>query len=297
MTNKVKLYQAYYQPDRLWSAGKAIKELHKIPCMSRKDIRSWLAKQGLWQFHIPHPKEIHHLYYDVTKPNEQHQSDLLYMPHNVFEGNMYKYVLTVIDAVSRHKVVRAFRTKKSSKVAFVLESIYKKGGVVKYPKLFQCDNGPEFKNEVTKLLEKHNVDIGRTTTNYKHTHTTFAEAFNKELAKLLFKARDAQELQDPEKVLTIWVKKMNKIVNKMNNTISLMIDMKAKDAIKLDTVPLDKIYPEEILLPEDGLYRYLYQPREQHGDQKRRTTGFIWSKNTYRLDRIVQEPSNRVLYY
>ena len=60
-----------------------------------------------------------------------------------------------------------------------------------------------------------------------------------------------------------------------------MIDMKSKDAIKLDTVPLCKIYPEESLLPEDGLYRYLYQPGEQHGDQKRRATDFIWSKNTY----------------
>ena len=29
----------------------------------------------------------------------------------------------------------------------------------KYPKVFQCDNGPEFKNEVTKLLKKHKVDI------------------------------------------------------------------------------------------------------------------------------------------
>ena len=47
-----------------------------------------------------------------------------------------------------------------------------------------------------------------------------------------------------------------------------MIGMKHKDAIKLDTVPLDKKYPEEILLPEDGLYGYLYQPGEQHGDQK-----------------------------
>ena len=53
--------------------------------------------------------------------------------------------------------------KKSSEVAFVLEVIYKKGGVFKYPKVFQCDNGTEFKNEVTKLLEKHNVDIRRTT--------------------------------------------------------------------------------------------------------------------------------------
>ena len=83
----------------------------------------------------------------------------------------------------------------------------------------------------------------------------------------------------------------------MNNTVSSMIGMNPKDAIKLDTVPLDQTYPEETVLTEDGLYRYLYQPDEQHGDQKRRATDFIWSKNTYRLERIVQEPGNCVLYY
>ena len=76
------------------------------------------------------------------------------MPHNLFEGNTYKYILTGIDAASRYKVDRPLRTKKSSKVAFVLEEIYKKGGMFKYPKTFQCDNWSEFKNEVTKLLEK-----------------------------------------------------------------------------------------------------------------------------------------------
>ena len=59
------------------------------------------------------------------------------------------------------------------------------------------------------------------------------EAFNKELEKLLFKPMDAQELQDPKKVSTIWVQNLNKIVNKMNNTESSMIGMKPKDAIKL----------------------------------------------------------------
>ena len=29
MTDEEKLYQEYYQPDWLWSGGKAIKELHK----------------------------------------------------------------------------------------------------------------------------------------------------------------------------------------------------------------------------------------------------------------------------
>ena len=56
-----------------------------------------------------------------------------------------------------------------------------------------------------------------------------------------------------------------------------MIGMKPKDAIKLDTVPLDKKYPEETVLPEYGLYRYLYQPGEQHGDQRRSVTDLVWS--------------------
>ena len=108
---------------------------------------------------------------------------------------------------------------------------------------------------------------------------------------------DPQELQELEKVSTIWVKNLNKTVNKMNNTVSAMSGMKPKDAIKLDTIPVEKKYPKETILPGDWLYRYLYQSGEQRGDQKRLATQLIWSKNTYRLDRIVQDPGNRVLYY
>ena len=42
--------------------------------------------------------------------------------------------------------------------------------------------------------------------------------------------------------------------------------------------------------------RYLDQSGEQHGDQKRRATDLIWSKNRLRLNRIVEEPCNPVLY-
>ena len=202
----------------------------------------------------------------MTKSNERLQFVLLYIPHNLFEGNTYKYILTGIDVASRRKVARALKTRKSSEVAFVLELIYRKGGVFKYPKVFQRDNGSEFKSKVTKLLEKHNVDIRRVTTKYKHTHTAFVEAFNKELANLLFKPMDAQKLQVPEKEPTIWVKNLNKIVNKINNAKSSITDMKPKDATKLDTVPVDKTNPKETVLPEDGQYRYLYQPGEQYGD-------------------------------
>ena len=97
MTDQDKLHQAYYQPDCLWTNGKAIKELHKITAMSKKYIKSWLAKQAHWQVHIPPPKEIHHPCYDITKPNEQHQFDLVYIPHDVFEGKEYKYLLSGVE--------------------------------------------------------------------------------------------------------------------------------------------------------------------------------------------------------
>ena len=115
--------------------------------MLKKYIKSWLAKQALWQVH------------------EQHQFDLLYMLHNLFEGNRYKYILAGIDIASRSRQA----PKKSSEVAFFLEAIYKNGGLFKSPKTFQCDNGSEFKNEVTKLLEKNKVEIRRATTKYKDT--------------------------------------------------------------------------------------------------------------------------------
>ena len=141
----MKLYQAYYQPDHLWTGNKAIKELHKITSVSKKDSKLWLAKQALWQVHMQLPKEINHPHYDVTKPNEQHQFDLVHMPHNVFEGNTYKYILSGVDVASRYRVANPLTTKKSSEVAFVLEAIYKKGSTFKYPKVFQIDNGSELK--------------------------------------------------------------------------------------------------------------------------------------------------------
>ena len=47
----------------------------------------------------------------------------------------------------------AIKNKKASGAAVVFEAIYKKGGAFKYPKVFRCNTGSEFKSDVTKLLE------------------------------------------------------------------------------------------------------------------------------------------------
>ena len=153
-------------------------------------------------------------------------------------------------------------------MAEMIADIYKVGPLT-YPKIFQCDNGSEFKGEVTKMLEKQEVKIPRVTTKYRQTHTAFIEALNKILAGTLFKVQDAQELNDPEKVSLRWVKHFYGLVDELNDMETEMIGMKPKDAIKLKEVPLvslESYLPEEVL-PEDGLYRYLLQPSEEHDDQ------------------------------
>ena len=224
-----------------------------------------------------------------------HQFDLLYMPSDSLYGNKHKYILAGIDAASRFKVARPLRNKQARDVAEMIADIYKVGPLT-YPKIFQCDNGSEFKGEVTKLLEKHEVRIQRTTTKYKHTQTAFVEALNKILAEKLFKVQDAQELNDPEKVSATWVKHLYGLVDELNDTQTEMIGMKPNDAIKLNEVHLVKreAYPREDKLPEDGLYRYLLQPGEEHNDQWCRATDRIWSKGTYRLREVVESPDNRL---
>ena len=87
-----------------------------------------------------------------------HQFDLLYMPSDSLYGNKYKYIVAGIDVTSRFKVARPLRTKQVRDVAEMIADIYKVGPLM-YPKIFQCDNGNEFKGKVTKMLEKQEVKI------------------------------------------------------------------------------------------------------------------------------------------
>ena len=152
---------------------------------------------------------------------------------------------------------------------------------------------------MTKMLEKNEVKIRQVMTKYKHTHTAFVKALNKILAERLFKVQDAQELNDPKKVSSRWVKHLYELVDELNDMKSEMIRMKPKDAIKLNEVPLvaRESHPPEEVLPEDGLYHYLLQPGEEHDDQRHRATDRIWSKASYRLREVAENPGNRVMYY
>ena len=140
----LKMDKIYYQPNHLWKGQKAIRKLKEYSKEKPKTVKQWLSRQVFWQVHLPAPAHIDRHHYQVTIPNEMHQFDLSYMPSDTLYGNKYKYLLAGIDAASRYKVARPLRTKQVRDVAEMIADIYKVGPLT-YRKIFQCNNGSEFK--------------------------------------------------------------------------------------------------------------------------------------------------------
>ena len=52
-----------------------------------------------------------------AKPNDIHQADILYLPHDKYEKKIYKHALNSLDAASRYKGSYQLTTKNSKEVA------------------------------------------------------------------------------------------------------------------------------------------------------------------------------------
>ena len=243
--------------------------------------------------HLLPPRRVDRPHYKVKFSNKMHQYDLLYMPSNTLYDNKYKYILSGIDVPSKYKVPRPLRTKQAKDVSEMNADIYKVGPLT-YSKIFQCDNGSEFKRVVIRLLKKHEVKISRVMTKYKHTHMAFVEALNTILAEQLFMVQDAKELNYSEQVSSTWVTHLYGLVDRFNETKTQMFGMPLKNAIGLKEVSPVENYPPEDMLPEGGLYHYLLQPGEEHC---KRATNRIWSKKTNRLREVMEVSGNQVMYY
>ena len=109
--------------------------------------RTGLRNRALWQIYLPAPKRIPRPRFDVVAPNDVHQADLLFLPHDRVGKRTYKYALTVVDVASRFKAAEPLATKEAKEVADALSRIYKRGPL-KWPKLLQVDPGREFMGAV-----------------------------------------------------------------------------------------------------------------------------------------------------
>ena len=103
----------YYRPKGFWKGLPAVEKLAKEAKVCKKQRN---RRCGL------------HIYpeFDASTPNEIHQADLLFLPHDTVNRKTYKYALTVVDIESRYKEAVPLTLKDSKEVAKAFENIYKR---------------------------------------------------------------------------------------------------------------------------------------------------------------------------
>ena len=300
-----------YSPRGYWKGLAAIKHLTAaVRCrasagktkVSADVVHSWLKKQAIWQIYLPAPRYVPRPKFDVETPNEVHQADLLYLPHDRVAKRTYKYALTVVDVASRFKEAEPLTSKGAAEVAEALSRIYKRSPL-KWPKLLQVDPGKEFMGAVSQLLAKHGVSVRRGRVD-NHRDQGVVERFNRTLAEKLFGQQYAQEMLLPlEQQSSEWVSRLPAVVAALNGEVTRLIGKRPSEAIRRKAVSARPAAParrpvgfEEQKLPSGVSVRYLYQPGELEGG-RRRATGPTWSLTIHRLEHSVIKTGEPIVYY
>ena len=302
-----KFNQIYYSDDGYWRGKIAIKRLAKASGSTKEEAERWLLKQPLYQIYLPPPKYVPRPNASLSlyaKPNDIHQADILYLPHDKFKKKTYKYALNIVDVASRHKGSYQLTTKNSKEVSQAFQWIYENTPLT-YPKTLIIDEGSEFRGDTMKLMDKHDVIIQRSDPSQHHSQG-IVERFNRTLADRLFTYQYHKELEDPSKSNREWVFRLQNVVSSLNNEKTRLIGMRPVDAIKQTLVKQGFSQPtkdyEEKLLDVGTKVRYLYEPGElkgyqYKGERRKRSTDPIWSVDVYKIkDRYIQK-HQPTLYY
>ena len=278
----------YYSPRGYWKGKAAIDKLASAAKVTKATAAKWLSKQAIWQIYLPPPKQINFSHFDVIVPNEVHQADLLFLPHD----NGYKYALTVVDVASRYKQAEPLKTKSSTEVASAFERIYRRGPL-RWPNLLQVDPGKEFQGAVKTVMNHHNVIIRRGHIAL-HRDQAIVERFNRTLAERLFGYQYAKEFIQTKRSRE-WVKRLPGVIAALNNEITRPINMKPNNAIKKKYIPgtSKKDFSQPILT--NVTVRYLYEPGELEGGTARATDP-IWSVTTHRISTITRSTGRPPIY-
>ena len=195
-----KFEQIYYSDHGYWRGKSAIEKLSRASGSTKEEVEKWLLKQPLHQVYLPPPKYIPRPNESMSlfaKPNDIHQADILYLPHDKFKKKTYKYALNIVDVASRYKGFYQLATKNSKEVAQAFQWTYENTPLT-YPKTLIIDDGKEFSGDTMKLMEKHDVLIQRGDPS-QHRLQGIVERFNRTLADRLFTFQYHKELEDPSK--------------------------------------------------------------------------------------------------
>lgn len=185
-TNKIKLFKKiYFDPSNPASFGSPELLYHEAvsqdPSVSLHDVKNWLSSQDTYTIHRDHRSQKRNRIVANTI-DELWEADLVDMQEFAEYNDNFKYLLCVIDVLSKYAWVVPLKTKASLEVVKSFEKIFKQG---RKPNKLRTDRGKEFKNKDMENLTKQEKIYHYFTTNF--LKACVVERFNRTLKTKMWK--------------------------------------------------------------------------------------------------------------
>jgi hypothetical protein len=207
-SNEKLLNKIYYDPNHAASFG-GINALKRVVGgkVSTSDIKSWLQTQDTYTLHKPIRRRFKRRRIIVSDIDEQWEADLVDLTKIAkFNGN-FKYLLTVIDTLSKFAWVIPLRNKTGAEQIKAFTKIFSESN--RKPVKLRTDKGGEFLGgKFQEFLKKENIE---SFTSNNEVKAAIVERFNKTLKTKMWKYFTKNNTLVYKPVL-------QKLVNSYNNT-------------------------------------------------------------------------------
>ena len=275
---KRKLRDIYYNPNHPASLSTApvLAAAAKVPLQTTK---KWLQKQKTYTLHRQVRKTYPTRKYYVNAIDDQWQMDLADMNQLQSQNKGFRYILTVIDILSRYGFARPLKTKKGKEVAMAIEDIFRESKRI--PKRIQSDQGTEFYNpQVKALLDKYNIELFSVKSPFK---SAMVERWNRTIKSKLWKLFTSRNNRK-------WLEELPKVVHAYNHAKHRIIKMKPVDVNEENAMLV-----WERLYGKDKRYKNTLRNKYAKGDKVRISKvkghfdkGYLpnWSREEFTIDNI-----------
>lgn len=273
-----KLKEIYYNPSHpaALSTPLVLAAAAKVPLQRTK---KWLQKQKTYTLHRRARKRYPTRKYYVNSIDDQWQMDLADMNQLQSQNRNHRYILTVIDILSRYGFARPLKTKTGNEVAAAIESIFTESGRV--PKRVQTDQGKEFYNPAVKrLFDRYNVELFSVKSPFK---SAMVERWNRTIKSKLWKLFTSRNNYK-------WLEALPKIVEAYNNSKHRIIKMKPANVNEENSMIVwERLYGKE------DRYKNTLKKGIKEGDTVRISKvkgqfekGYLpnWSREEFTIDKI-----------
>ena len=183
--------------------------------VSNAQTKKWLNSQPTYTLHRSAKRHYPTRHYMVHAVDEQWQADLCDMQQLAKFNNGHRYLVIIINFLSRYGWAKPLKTKKGPEVAHAFQIVFNESKRI--PQRIQTDQGKEFENRhIDALMKKYNIEMFSIKSAYK---AALVERWNRTLKEQIWKYFTAWNTHK-------WIDKLPILVDNYNHRVHRVIKEK-----------------------------------------------------------------------